>query len=157
MIYSAKENICIQTPYFIPDELMLGALSIAKKSGVRIDVIIPCKPDKKFVYNVTLSYVKDMIKSGINFYLYKGFIHSKLLIIDNKIVSIGTCNLDSRSFSLNFEINTFLYGESFGKKTMDQFKKDLQNSKQVDSTYFKRKPWLNKLGQAFFRLFSPLL
>ncbi len=157
MILSAKEKICIQTPYFIPDEFMIGALSTAKKSGVNIKIIIPSKPDKNFVYNATLSYVKDLIPTGIEFYLYNGFIHSKLIIIDNKVVSIGTCNLDSRSFSLNFEINAFLYGEEFAKTNLEYFDADLQNSKQIDMIYFKRKPWINKLGQAFFRLFSPLL
>ncbi len=157
MILSAKNKISIQTPYFIPDEFLMGALTIAKKSGVEIDIIIPSKPDKKFVYNATLSYVKELISSGINFYLYNGFIHSKMIIIDKKIVSIGTCNLDSRSFYLNFEINTFLYGENFANKVFEYFILDLQNSRQIDSTYFKRKPWINKVGQAFFRLFSPLL
>lgn len=157
MILSAKEKLYIQTPYFIPDEFMMGALTTAKKSGVDVKIIIPSNPDKKFVYAATLSYVKELMPSGIEFYLYNGFIHSKLIIMDNKSVSIGTCNLDSRSFSLNFEINALLYGEDFAKTNLEYFNADLENSKKVNMIYFKRKPWINKVAQAFFRLFSPLL
>lgn len=157
MILSARERVYIQTPYFIPDELMIGALLTAKKSGVDVKIIIPSKPDKKFVYGVTLSYCKDLLPSGIDFFTYNGFIHSKMVVVDSKAVTIGTCNLDSRSFALNFEINAFLYGEAFAKLNAGYFLDDLNNSKRLTPLYFKRKPWINKVGQAFFRLFSPLL
>jgi cardiolipin synthase len=157
MIQSAKKYIYIETPYFIPDEVVLGALRIAQMSGVDIKVIIPSKPDKKFVYFATLSYVKDLLASGINFYSHNGFIHSKLIVVDDRVVSIGTCNFDNRSFALNFEINTFLYGKKFARKNKKYFLADLNNSKQITPLFFKRKPWINKIGQAFFRLFAPLL
>lgn len=159
MILSAKEKIYIQTPYFIPDEVMISALHLAIKSGVEINIMIPAIPDKKFVYMATLSYVKELINlnSNVNVYLYNGFIHSKVVAIDDKVVSIGTCNFDNRSFALNFEINTFLYGEDIVEKNIKIFENDITNSKKVDKAYFKRKPWYSKLAQAFFRLFSPLL
>lgn len=157
MILSAKKNLSIQTPYFIPDEFMIGALDMAKKSGVQIDIIIPSKADKNFVYNATLSYVKDFISSGINFYLYNGFMHSKMIIVDESIVTIGTCNLDNRSFALNFEINSFFYNAVFAEQCYEVFQEDLKNSQKIDKLYFKRKPWINNVAQAFFRLFSPLL
>ncbi|MDD4110396.1 MAG: cardiolipin synthase [Clostridia bacterium] len=157
MILSAKHKIRIQTPYFIPDDFMIGALLIAQKSGVKIEIMIPSKPDKKFVFNATLSYVKDLLPTGIKFYSYNGFMHSKTMIVDDKIVSIGTCNLDNRSFSLNFEINTFLFNKEFARKSNDIFTNDLQNCKQIDTRYFTTKPWVNRVSQAFFKLFSPLL
>lgn len=157
IILSAKKQINIQTPYFIPDEFMINSLIMAKKSGVEINIIIPSKADKSFVYNATLSYVKDLIHSGINFYMYNGFMHAKMIVVDESIVSIGTCNLDNRSFSLNFEINSFLYNDLFAQQCSYAFKEDLQNSVKIEKLFFKRKPWINNIAQTFFRLFSPLL
>lgn len=157
MILSAKNSVRIQTPYFIPDDLMIGALQIAQKSGVQIEIMIPQKPDKKFVYNATLAYVKELLPIGIKFYAYNGFLHSKTMVIDNKIVSIGTCNFDNRSFALNFEINAFLFNREFAQKNNEIFVNDLKNCKPIELKNLQRKPWLNKIGQAFFKLFSPLL
>ena len=131
------------------------------KEGDRleINVMIPLVPDKKFVYMATLSYVKELLNMGnnVNVYLYNGFIHSKVVMIDDKVVSIGTCNFDNRSFELNFEINAFLYGEEASKQNIEIFENDISNSKKIDKGYFRRKIWYSKLAQAFFRLFSPLL
>ena len=159
MILSAKEKIYIQTPYFIPDEVVLSALNYARMSGVEINLIIPKVPDKKIVYMATLSHVKELISYGdrINVYLYNGFIHSKMIMIDNKVVSIGSCNFDNRSFSLNFELNAFLYGDEICSKFQTIYTNDVSNSTKLEMMYFKRKPWYSKLAQAFFRLFSPLL
>ena len=157
MILTAKDNIYIQKPYFIPDENMLSALKIAKLSGVNIKIMIPSKPDKKFVYKATLSYVKDLLSTGMEFYRYDGFIHSKVVIIDNKVVSIGTCNFDNRSFALNFEINAFLFNPNFVENNINYFNVDLSYSQKIEKNFFKRKFVFNKFTQAFVRLFSPLL
>ncbi len=157
MILSAKENIYIQTPYFVPDDILIGALKIAKMSGVDIKIMIPAKPDKKFVYAATLSYVKEFLDDGIEFYRYDGFLHSKAVIVDDRAVSIGSCNFDNRSFSLNFELTTFLFSKKFAQQNINYFLVDLSHSQQIDSSFFKRKVWFNKFGQVFVRLFSPLL
>lgn len=157
MILTAKDKIYIQTPYFIPDEEMLSALKIANMSGVDIKVMIPSKPDKKFVYNVTLSYVKDLIPSGIQFYMYDGFLHSKSIIIDDRVVSIGSCNFDNRSFALNFEISAFLFNKEFVDQNLNYFLVDISHSVKIEKDFFKRKLIFNKFTQAFVRLFAPLL
>ena len=159
MILSAKEKIFIQTPYFVPDALVMSALEFAVKSGVEINIMIPKIPDKKVVYMATLSHIKELMEMGANVkvYLYKGFIHSKMVMADKRVVSIGTCNFDNRSFALNFEINAFLYGEDICLANQKLFRKDVATSEQLTLSYFKRKPWYSKLAQAFFRLFSPLL
>lgn len=159
MILSAKERIVIQTPYFIPDDTMLSALNIARMSGVKIDIMIPAVPDKKIVYMATLSYVKELLKygDGVNVYLYNGFLHSKMIMVDGKVVSIGTCNFDNRSFALNFEDNVFIYSQEFASINNNIFNQDISNSHKIDLTYFARKRWYSRLAQAFFRLFSPLL
>ena len=113
MINNAKENIVIETPYFIPDETIINSLKIAIKSGVDVKLIIPGVPDKKMVYLATLSYAKELAEAGASVYAYQGFMHSKLLIVDNDVVNIGSANMDRRSFSLNFEINAIIYNEDF--------------------------------------------
>lgn len=157
MILSAKDSILIQTPYFIPDEAMLSALKIAKLSGVSVKIMLPLKPDKRFVYSASLSYVKDLLPTGIEFYLYDGFLHSKAIIIDNKVVTIGSCNFDNRSFGLNFEVIAFLYGKEFIEQNILIFENDEKNCIKVEKNFFKRKIWFNKFTQAFVRLFAPLL
>ena len=157
MILSAKDKIYIQTPYFIPDESMLSALKIAKMSGVDIKIMIPSKPDKKFVYAATLSFVKDLIPTGIEFYRYDGFLHAKSIIIDDKVVSIGSCNFDNRSFALNFEISAFLFNAEFVDQNLNYFLVDLSHCAKVENSFFKRKFIFNKFSQVFVRLFAPLL
>lgn len=157
MIMSAKKNIYIQTPYFIPDDSFITALHIAKMSGVDIKIMIPKIADKKIVYSATLSYARDMLEKDIEVYRYDGFLHSKVLIVDDEIVSIGTCNTDNRSFSLNFEVTTFLYGKEFGEINSNYFKNDLLSCTKLDKAFFKRRPLNTLIAQAIFRLFSPLL
>src|SRR5699024_3775028 len=102
----------IQTPYFIPYESLMDALRIAALSGVKIKIMIPNKPDHIFVYWATLSRVGELLDEGAEIYLYQnGFLHAKTIVVDGKISSIGTANIDVRCFRLNFEINAFLYNE----------------------------------------------
>ena len=136
---------------------MLSALKIAKMSGVDIKIMIPSKPDKKFVYAATLSFVKDLLPSGIEFYRYDGFLHAKSIIIDDKVVSIGSCNFDNRSFALNFEISAFLFNSEFVDQNLNYFLLDLSHCTKIETSFFKRKFIFNKFSQVFVRLFAPLL
>ena len=110
MIMSARKSIYLQSPYFIPDQSYINALKMAANSGVEVNLMIPCKPDHPFVYWATFSNAADLLDSGVNVYTYQnGFIHSKILMIDDEVSSIGSANMDFRSFELNFEINAFVY------------------------------------------------
>ena len=110
MIYEAEETIYIQTPYFIPDQSVLEALKLASRSGVDVKIMIPDRGDHPFVYAANNSFIGQLLASGARCYRYtKGFLHSKTLCIDSRVLSIGTTNLDVRSFKLNFEINAFIY------------------------------------------------
>ena len=102
-------------------------------------------------------YVKEMADLGVKIYLYHGFLHSKTMIVDDNKISIGTCNMDNRSFTLNFEDTAFIYSKRLNQEYLKQYASDMANSTYADPAYFKRYPLLNKLGQAFFRLLSPLL
>ncbi len=157
MINLAKKTIYIQTPYFIPDETFMKALELAQKSGVDIHIMLPKKPDKKMVYYVTLSYVKRLLDMGVNVYLYNGFIHSKTLVVDDLATSIGTCNIDNRSFALNFEITAIMYSKSFAQKNKKIFQSDIKNCELLSKQTFKRRFLSSKLMQAICRLFSPLM
>ena len=156
LITNAKKEICIQTPYFIPDDAFATALRIAISSGVKVKFMLPYKPDYKVVYWATLSHLKDFAELGADIYLYDGFLHAKTLIIDDNKVSVGTCNLDNRSFALNFEDTVIIYNKKLTEEYHNYFLADLKNCVQVDIQYFKRKKWLTKFAQAIFRLFSPI-
>ncbi len=156
LITSAREKVYIQTPYFVPDDVFMSALRIAVKSGVDVRIMVPKIPDKKSVYHVTLSYLKEMVELGVRVYLYNGFLHSKTIIIDGNKLSIGTCNTDNRSFGLNFEDTAILYSESLNKEYSLTFFKDMKQSVEINIDYFKRKKWITKFAQAILRLLSAL-
>ncbi|MDD3397821.1 MAG: cardiolipin synthase [Clostridia bacterium] len=157
MINSAHNSIFLQTPYFVPDEIFMNSIKQAIKSGVKVTLMLPKIPDKKFVYMASLSFAKEIIETGGQVFFYKGFLHSKVLIIDETAMCIGTCNADYRSFSLNFEITAILYQKDLIKKHIADIEKDLQGSMSVDLEYYKKRPLFSKFGQVIFRLFAPLL
>lgn len=157
MINSAKEKIYLQTPYFIPDDSFLEALKIAAMSGIDVRIMIPLKPDKKFVYHATTSYIRDLLDYGIKVYLYEGFLHSKMVAVDGKVVSIGTANLDIRSFLLDFEINVFIYNTEFAQKCMEIFEADMAKSQVMTIERYRARGVITKLEEGISRLFSPLL
>lgn len=157
LITNAKKEILIQTPYFIPDESFMSALRIALASGVKVKIMVPSKPDHRTVFWVTQSYLKEFVELGADIYFYDGFLHSKTLVVDDEILSIGTCNLDNRSFSLNFEDTVVLYSKKLNQEYKEYYREDLQHCKQGDILYFKKKLFLTKFAQAIFRLFSPIL
>ncbi len=156
MITCAKDKVYIQTPYFIPDDVFFASLRIAVKSGVDVRIMVPRKPDKKTVYLATLSYLKEMAEIGVKIYLYKGFLHSKALIIDDNLLSIGTCNMDNRSFALNFENTVLIYSKKLNKQHQEIFEEDVKHSVEVGANYFQKKSFLTKMLQAIMRLLSSL-
>jgi cardiolipin synthase len=157
-ICQAKKNIYIETPYFIPDESLLIALKSAALSGVDVRIIFPKIADHKMVNNASYSYFDDILRSGGKVYLYtKGFIHSKVMIIDDKIASTGSANMDLRSFMLNFEINAFIYDEKVVKVITDDFFEDLKNSEEIKDVDFNNRKMMKKISESIARLFSPIL
>lgn len=156
MITNAKDRVYIQTPYFIPDDVFFAALRIAVKSGVDVRIMVPRKKKKKTVYLATLSYLKEMAEMGVKVYLYSGFLHSKVLIVDDNLLSIGTCNMDNRSFGLNFENTVIIYSKSLNKNHQEIYAEDMRNSQEVNINFFQKKSFLTKMLQAIMRLLSSL-
>ncbi|MBE7073594.1 MAG: cardiolipin synthase [Clostridiales bacterium] len=157
LITTAKHKVYIQTPYFIPDDTVFSAIAIAVRSGVDVRIMVPKIPDKHAVYLATLSYLKEMVEMGVKVYFYNGFLHSKTLIVDNNKLSIGSCNMDNRSFALNFEDTVLIYSKKHNEEFVKLFEKDVNSSMQVDENYFKKKKWITKILQAIMRLLSSLL
>jgi len=155
-IYLAKKRILLQTPYFIPDSVFFDALINASRSGVEVKLIIPKLPDKKYIYYATMSYAKQLLKYGIKVYLYNGFIHSKTLVVDDEISSVGTFNIDMRSAILNFENTIFIYDKQFCDQMVKEFNNDKNNSIVLTEEYVKKRPKLERALEKFMRLLTPL-
>ncbi|WP_301108610.1 cardiolipin synthase [Sporosarcina sp.] len=158
MILSAKESVFIQTPYFIPDTSFMDACKIALLSGVDVRIMIPSKPDHPFVYWATWAYAGDLIDYGAKILLYEnGFLHAKTIVVDGEIASVGTMNIDSRSFRLNFEVNAIVYDEKVAKELQELFLKDIELSSELTPRrYSERSLWI-RFKQGVSRLLSPVL
>ncbi len=158
MISMAKKDIYIQTPYFVPDEAFMDALKIAALGGVNVNIMIPSKPDHPFVYWATFKNVASLIEAGARVYLYdNGFLHAKTLTIDDEITSVGTTNMDNRSFTLNFEVNAFVYNEKLAKEVRKSFETDLKVcSELTKERYDERSLWI-KFKEAISQLLAPIL
>lgn len=158
LINAAQDHIWIQTPYLIPDDSILDALRVAAHSGIDVRIMIPSMPDHPFVYRATQYYARDLANQGVTIYYYqRGFLHAKTMMIDGRMASVGSANLDFRSFKLNFEINSFIYDQ----QTVDQleaiFINDVRNCKVVTPTMFKQQSRWLRFKQVFSRLLSPIL
>ncbi|MBQ3105050.1 MAG: cardiolipin synthase [Lachnospiraceae bacterium] len=158
LIHKAKEMISIQTPYFIPDEAVMAALKMALLSGVRVRLMIPCKPDHPFVYRATMSYAGELLEDGAECYIFRqGFLHAKGLIMDRLAYCYGTANADIRSFSLNFEVNAVVYGERETEKMLAAFERDVENCTRLTPEEYSGRSLSDRLKERGSRLLSPLL
>lgn len=158
MLMSAKRYIYIQTPYFIPDNSFLNAIEIAALSGIDVRIMIPNKPDHMFVYWATYSYVGELLKSGAKVYIYeKGFVHAKMIVIDDEASTVGTANLDVRSFSLNFEVNAFLYDKNISHALAEIYEKDILDCSELTLEKYNNRSNIIKFKESISRLLSPIL
>ena len=158
MINEAESNVFLTTPYFVPDDGIFEALRVAALSGLDVRIIIPGNPDLFFVYWASMSYLGELLEAGVRVYQYeKGFIHAKVLTIDGTVSSVGSANMDIRSFDLNFEVNAFMYDAGITKILEDDFLKDLHSSVEITKEWYRRRKWWFKVREAIARLISPML
>lgn len=158
MIVSAKKSIWIASPYFIPDEDILSALKTAALSGVDVKLLVPSRPDKKIVFHASRSYFPELLQAGVEIYEYRrGFMHSKIIIVDHELASIGTANMDMRSFHLNFEVNAFLYRTQSVEALKNDFLSDIKYANEIRLEVFQNRPLFMKVFESTARLLSPLL
>ncbi len=157
-ITSAKRNIRLISPYFIPDESLLMALKTAAAGGIKVEIILPGIIDSKFVQYSARSYIYQLLRNDIDVYFYqKGFIHAKTLLIDDLLSMIGTANFDYRSFYQNFEINALLYDKETTLEMIDQFEIDKADSVKIILSKWRKRPANQKLFESLARLYAPLI
>ncbi len=157
-INSARKSIYVTTPYFLPNQAILTALKVASLSGKDVRIILPNKSDSRIVYWASRSYVSELLEAGVKVYFYnKGFNHSKLIIIDNEFCSVGSANLDIRSFEDNFEVTALMYDPVVAEELTRHFMEDLEDSIPITTEAWRDRPNTHAIYEAITRLFSPLL
>ncbi|MFD2914556.1 cardiolipin synthase [Psychroserpens luteus] len=158
IINSAKQYVYITNPYIIPGEAILQALQVAAMSGVDIRVLLSTNSDSFLVKWNVRSYFEDLLASGVKIYLYPdGFLHSKVIISDDALTSIGTANLDIRSFEQNYEVNALIYDSKITKELKQDFLNDCNKSSQMDYQQHLKRPKTDRLKEGIAKVFSPVL
>ena len=157
-IATAKSYIYISTPYFLPNESILTAMRTAALSGVDVRMLLPKHSDSRLVRWSSFSYIGQLLDAGIKVYLYsKGFTHSKLIMVDDTFCSIGTANMDIRSFDQNFEVNALIYDQRFTIAMRKIFMNDLKDLECINISDWEERPRWIVFRESVARLFSPLL
>ena len=156
-IMSATKYVYIHSPYFIPNELILGCVQMAALSGVDVRLMIPIRSDSRFTDASTSSYMGQLLEAGVKVLRYKkGFLHSKAIVIDDFISIVGSCNMDERSFTQNFEVNAFIYESTTAHQLHKLFIRDMEKCEMLTlNEWTDRTNWV-KLKESVSRLFSPL-
>ena len=157
-IVAAQRRIWIASPYFVPDRGIVAALQLAALRGVDVRVIIPDEPDGPMVAMANWSFTRELLACGVKVFRYQGgFMHQKVLLMDDRLAGVGTANFDNRSFRLNFEITLLANDLFFAREVENMLENDLGRSRQVSLEEFASKPAWFTLGMATARLFAPVL
>ena len=148
----------IQTPYLLPTEPILMALKTAALAGVDVRIMIPARADTWITHLGSLSYLDDIMRAGVRIYLYqKGFLHSKLMVSDDTLSTVGSTNMDFRSFEHNFEVNAFMYDPSSALLLKGIFLQDQKDAILLQRKTWIKRPWYQKAQESIVRLLAPLL
>lgn len=158
MITCATKSIWIATPYFVPNQAIRTALRIAARKGVQVRIMLPETNDGFLTQYGSQSYFPEALRAGIEIYLYqKGFLHKKIIIVDGDLATIGTANMDMRSFRLNFEVNLFLTATESIQDLVVQYEEDRKECRRVGPVDFYKRGWDERIKESFARLFSGVL
>lgn len=157
-IASAQKKIYITTPYLVLNESVLTALKTAGLSGLDVRIILPSKADHWVVFMGSRSYYEELLATGVRVYQYNaGFVHAKVILVDDSFVSVGSANMDIRSFKQNFEINSIIYDSAYFEIQEKQFFNDINNSYEIFIDDFRKRSSISKISESISRLVSPLL
>ncbi len=157
MINNAKKSVYIHSPYFIPDNSLKDALSLAAARGVDVKVIIPDKPDHLFVFWNNISSAYDVMRNGVKVYMYnRGFVHSKTMVVDGEYCSIGSANFDDRSLVLNFETNLLVMSKQLGEEMNAAYEEDLKYCTEYTTEKFEHLTFFQSIRLVISRLFVNL-
>jgi cardiolipin synthase len=158
IINEAEHYVYITNPYIIPNQEILQALQIVALSGVDIRLLIAKKSDSKLVDWCVRSFFEPLMKTGVRIFLFpEGFLHSKIVVSDDDISSVGTANIDLRSFEFNYEVNALIYDTPFARLLKQDFLKDCHSSEELDYKTYVNRPWSHKLKEGIARIFAPVL
>ncbi|MDP4089011.1 MAG: cardiolipin synthase [Bacillota bacterium] len=159
MIGLARDHIYITSPYFVPSESILEALKIAALGGIDVKILFPGTYDHLLVYYASKTYLAELTKCGVEVYLYNSsaFIHSKVVTVDGRLCTIGTANMDRRSFELNYEINAVIYDNGTSQQLEAAFLEDLKLSRRICEDEWDNSSRFVRVFESFSRIFSSLL
>lgn len=158
MLSQARSRISIQTPYFLPTEALNTALITVALSGVQVELMIPEKGDSLAVSYAVASYIDELLSAGIRIYFYqKGFLHSKLIIVDGEISAIGSANMDFRSLEHNFEITGIVYDQALTLQLEALFEQDKDECVALTQDEWDSRSRWRRLSESAMRLFSPMM
>lgn len=157
-IVTSEKYVYLTTPYFIPNDQIITALQVASKSGVEVRLLIPKESDSWTAKHATNSYLECLMEAKVKVFRYcKGFIHAKTMVVDDMFSTVGTANMDYRSFNINFEINAMMYDEATSMELKSHFMEDLEDSEEVDLERWRNRSKIQKLKESYARLWAPLL
>ncbi|ODA41384.1 cardiolipin synthase [Desulfosporosinus sp. BG] len=157
-IAMAKHSVYIETPYFVPDQSLIMALKTAALSGLDVRLIVQGIPEHKVTFWAMRSYFLELLQAGVKIFQYmKGTLHAKIFLIDNHLASVGSANMDNRSFFIDFEICAFIYDQSLADRLRLDFEQDFKDSSELDLQAFRSRPALERWKESSARLLSPLL
>lgn len=158
VIVEARHRIWIASPYFVPDRSIVSALQLAALRGVDVRLLIPDQPDGPVVGMANWSFTRELLPAGVKVYRYQGgFMHQKVLLMDDKVAGVGTANFDNRSFRLNFEITLLVHNTDFCAQVRRMLEEDISHCRRVTPAEIAAKPRWFPLGMGLARLFSPVL
>ena len=157
-VANARRRVWIQTPYYLPSDVLNTALQTAALGGIDVRLMLPARSDSRLIDLASHSYLDDMMRAGVKILFYEpGFLHSKLLIIDDGLTVIGSANMDFRSFEHNFEVNAFVYDAEFTSCMSAIFSDDAARCHAVTPGEWFRRPRRRRWAESFMRVFSPLM
>jgi cardiolipin synthase len=153
----ARKRLWIASPYFVPDDAVVYALQLAGMRGVDVRILIPERPDHLAVWLAAFSYFEEAARTGVRFYRYqKGFLHEKVMLIDDRAATVGTANFDNRSFRLNFEITAVVEEKKFIEEVEAMFERDFADAKAESPETLRRKPFWFRVAVRLARLAAPI-
>ena len=157
-INAAQRRLWIVSPYFVPDEGVIHALQLAAMRGVDVRIMLPAKADHLLVHMASYSYLGDLAATGARVYRYgRGFLHQKVLLVDEDIATVGTANFDNRSFRINFEITAVFVDAGFAAEVEQMLRRDFRHCIEAHPSDFEARPFWFRIGARLARLFAPML
>jgi len=157
-ITTARRNVWIMTPYFVPDSALMLALLTAARRGIDVRVMVPFKSNHPVAKYAGRYYYEELLEAGARVYEYpNGMLHAKVMVVDGAWGTVGSANMDIRSFRLNFELNLIVFSRKFADKLVAVFSRDFKVSRRVELERFRARPVRGRFAEAVCRLLSPLL